>query len=300
MTDGDRVSAASESFAAELSLDEVRVLLEAAPAGFVVPAALAVGTIESSGPDAATRRDAAMTALTGRSLLDPDVHPLLLLALGMPSGARHALQVQAWTPATSSQTLVSVAGALASIITVAVARSATETSTDVAATTTGSVSVAIGDLPLVVHRLDHLLDDAPPEPRGVRPLTVTVGLVESRSLIEAVREGDDAVVAQLAELFHAGDAVPILRGLAATAEAGIRMRSYLDRGRPFRRANFVQTATGAWVAMRVLARPGPDGSVTAQSLTDGGRVELGRFRRSSITAEIVSMVTAFELEDVRG
>lgn len=288
-------------FDAHLTLDEFRLVLESAPAEVVVPAALSAGTFESSGADATTRRETARNTLTERGLMDiGGLHPLIVLALTMPLAARSAIQVQSWTPETSSQTLVSSAGRLVSIVTVTVERVKTLPATDVRTVTAGSATITVGGLPLVVDRLDHLLDDAPPEPAGVRPLSVTLGLVESRSLVEAVRQGDDEVVAQLAELLGAARAVPILRTLAATAESGLRLRAFVEHGRPLFRASWFQGSTGAWVTMRVLAGRDGGGEVSAQSLTDAGRLELGRFRRSAITAELISVVSAFEVEAARG
>ncbi|SEN55670.1 hypothetical protein [Cryobacterium luteum] len=212
-------------FQAELALDEYRVVLQAAP-DLVMPASLRVGTLAESGPDADRRGSAAVAALTGRQLLGRtavgpgdvagDPHPLLLVALGLPLMAVQAMRVQSWTPTESSQTVVSVAGRLMSAVTVTVPRCTDSPQISARASEHGRVAISLGSLSLLVGHLDGLLAAAPPEPAGMRALTVQLGLVESRTLIAAIRTGDDLVTEQLATQFGATAAVPLLRSLAVS------------------------------------------------------------------------------------
>ncbi|TFD58130.1 hypothetical protein E3T39_12550 [Cryobacterium suzukii] len=289
-------------FQAELTVDEFRVVQEAVP-DLMLPVSLGVGTLEESGPDVDIRRSAALEALAGRQLLRSmpggagDPHPLLLLALGLPSMAVHAMWVQSWTPTESSQTLVSISDQLMSAVTVTVARATDSPQTFAHECVDGRVTISLGSLALLVDHLDGLLAETPLEPVGVRTVTVLIGLVESRTLIAAIRAGDHLVVEQLAAQFGAADAVPVLRSLAATMESGLRLRVFRKPGTPLYSAEWFQGTTGEWVSMRVLANS--PGEVTAQTLIDAGQVQVSRRHRSALLADILSVVTTLALEGER-
>lgn len=224
------------------------------------------------------------------------VHPLLLMALSVPWAAQYSVQVQSWTPTTSSQTLMSVTSSLTSVVTISIPRSTSDPVTDVRASSVGEVRIRVGPISIVAVEVQALLDVAPPEPVGVRPARAEVGLVESRALIEAIRLPDSAVLEQLAVQFDAVAAVPLLRLLAATMEAGFRMHVYAVPGRPLRAIEWFQAPTGEWVTLRLIPARDADGVVSAESLTDDGRVEIVRQRRSVIVAESVAVVSAMVKE----
>lgn len=295
-------------FRAELTLDEYRVVQLGAP-DLVLPASLGVGTLAESGPDVATRLSAAHATLSLRQLLaegptgtaagSGDPHPLLLIALTLPLKAAHAMRVQSWTPTESSQTLVSISGGLMSAVTITLPRSKDSPETSARTSADGRVTISFGALSLLVDHLDGLLAGSPTEPAGVRALTVEIGLVESRTLIAAIRAGDHVIVEQLATQFGAMSVIPLLRSLASTMESGLRLRVFAKPGKPLYSAEWFQTTTGDWVSLRVLA-PRTE-AVTAQSLVDAGQVQLSRRHRSALLADILSVVTtlALEVERVR-
>ena len=290
-------------FKAELSLDQFRVALEHSP-DIMLPVSLDVGTLDGSAahhPSSADeRRTAGLAELTEQGVFDPDtgtVHPLLRLALALPVAAEYAMHVQSWTPTTSSQTLISITGALMSEITITVKRSADSALTEVRETTEGTVHVTTGPLKLIVERVGALLEDTPPEPTDVAPLTVEIGLVESRSLIAAIQQGDPLVVEQLAAQLGVTAAVPLLRPLATTMEAGLRLRVTERPGLPRYSGEWFQGTTGSWFSMQVLGARDAEGELTAESLTDGGRLRIARVPRSAITTEVLGIVTTISIAE---
>jgi len=224
------------------------------------------------------------------------VHPLVLMALTVPLAARYSVQVQSWTPTTSSQTLMSITSSLTSAVTISIPRSTSDPVTDVRSARAGEVRIRVGPVSIVTAEVDALLSGAPPEPVGVRPARAEVSLVESRALMEAIRLPNQAVVGQLATQFDAVEAVPLLRLLAATMEAGFRMHVYAVPGRPLRAIEWFQAPTGEWVTLRLIPARDAEGVVTAEALTDEGRVEIVRQRRSVIVAESVAVVSAMVKE----
>lgn len=294
------------SFTAELTLDEFRYLVELTPP-IPLPVSLTVGSLggsSTSDDDLDRRRTSARIALETKNLLtvpagrdDPTElrHPLLLLALALPLAAQHAIQVQSWTPGTSSETLICVADGIASTVTITLERSDDLPSTQISTARDGVVRIVLGSLALIVEAIEGLLEGTPREPGKVEPLMVEVGLVESRSIIEAIRSGDPAVVDQVAGLFDALAALPLLRSLAATMEAGIRIRAY-DHGILGFTADWVQSESGEWIGFRLLGSPDANGETTAQSVVDSARVELTRRRRNMVGADLISLVSSYQME----
>jgi hypothetical protein len=213
----------------------------------------------------------------------------------MPMGPEHAIQVQSWTPATSSQTVISVVGDLMSSITVTLDRSKNAATTEPRAAVAGRVRVALGGLGLMVDSIQDLLAGSSVEPDRVIPMTIEIGLIESRSLIDGIRTGDAAVIDKLATLFSAHDAVPLLRSLAATMESGVRIRAS-DPAGPRYSADWVQASTGEWVGFRLLGNPELGGDSSAQAVVDGTRVELTCRRTPSFVADVLSLASSYQLE----
>ncbi len=303
------------TFRAELTLDEFRVLGECKRDLFVHPL-LQLGTLEDSGsvdgPSVAERRATALTGLEDRQMIFAAaaestvksesqhsdsvwvVNPLLVSALMFPLVATTAIKVQSWTPKTSSQSLVGAHESLASMFTVTVDRRTGAASTDPRNETAGLLKIQVGPVLSVTDALIALIDAAPPEPPEVKPMSVRLGLVASRSIIEAIHQGDDAVVARIAQQFDAADAVGILRTLAATMEAGFHMQVSVRPGQVVRDIEWVQSTANEWVTMRLVVPDGA-GEVTADLLTTEGEVDIRRDTRSLISAEIVSMmITIFD------
>lgn len=299
------------AFSAELTLDEFRVVAECAPE-LVLPSILHLGSLEESAsegtPPVEERRAAALESLIARKLVSAvaessgqrtveqihtgtlSLHPLLHSALMVPLVAHTAIRVQSWIPKTSSQSLVALGGVVASTMTVTLDRARDAEITDPRRQTTGFVDIRVGPLSSAVDALIALLEGAPPEPENVRVVSIRLGLVESRSLIEAIRQGDDVVVSQMATQLDANDAVEILRAMAATMEAGFRLQVSERPGAVIHEVDWVQATSNEWVSMRIVP---PDGAteVTAELLTGEGQVEIVRASRSMITAEILSVMS---------
>ena len=285
------------SFTADLTLDEFRLVREL-NSDLELPLALAVGGFSDDAGKSAERRHLARASLVQSKLVGSDdeaTHPLLVLALSMPMGPQHAIQVQSWTPTTSSQTVITVIANLMSSVTVTLERSKDAATTDPFTAVSGAVRVVLGDLGLIVQSIQDLLAGSAPAPDRVVPMTVEVGLVESRSLIDGIRTGDAAVVDKLASLFSAHEAVPLLRSLAATMESGARIRAS-DPAGPRYSADWVQASTGEWVGFRLLGNPEMDSDPSAQAIVDGARVELTRRRVPTFIADILSLASSYRLE----
>lgn len=260
------------AFNATFTLDEFRVLQTELPE-LTLPASLDVGTIADSVGDGSAdeRRERAVESL--RATCDP-TDPLLRLALTLPVAAEYSIHVQAWTPSTTSQTMVALNPSVTSVITIMLPRDTTADFSSPHSSHGGTVQVTLGSRSIIVGELLSLLDEAPAEPARVEPTTVRIGVVESRSLIEAIKQGDAEVVEQLALQFQAADALPLLRPLAATMEARFRMHVFAQPGRPVFSTEWFQASTTEWVTARLSATAEhSDGKVTAQTITD---TEIGR------------------------
>lgn len=298
------------TYHAELTLDELRAVVECAP-DLLLPPMLDLGRFEESafdgGPSVEVRRVTALDALIAKGVVS-DVaeslqeenaatggspwvlHSLLRAALTVPLVAESVIRVKSWTPRTSSRTMVAVAKSVASTFTVTVDRQRGEESTDPTSQLVGNVSISVGPFSSISESLTALLDAAPPEPDAVRPISLRVGLVTARSLIEAIKQGDETVVYQLAEQLGASEGLSVLRSLAATMEAGFRMQVTVRPDRLILTSDWVQSNANEWVTMRLVV-PGHAGKVTAEVLTDEGQVDIIRSSRSMITTEIVSAVS---------
>ncbi|TFB85331.1 hypothetical protein E3O44_14215 [Cryobacterium algoricola] len=289
-------------FDVTLTLDEFRVLLECAPET-VLPASLAVGVLDAS-VASQSRRDTARIALGTRNLVDAESapHPLLAMALAMPLVADSSIQVQSWNPATTAWTLVALAGRSMALFTIELPRSRTEPVTDALTATVGEITITLGPVALVSGRLGALLADSPAAAPGFSPVRVEIGLVESRSILAAIRRGDHALVDRLAAQFGAAAAVPVLRSLAGTMEAGFRLHSFVRPGTPVRALEWFQSSSGDWLSMHLAASADADGTVTPQALVDTGRVLIQRQRHRDITAELLNLISTVTIgaSHVRG
>lgn len=287
-------------FTADLTLDEFRLIRELTP-DLDVPLNIEVGGFGGDSAQSDARRRSARESLALNQLLggdDQPVHPLLVLALSMPMGPEHAIQVQSWTPGTSSQTVISVIGDLMSSITVTLDRSKDAASTDPRTALAGVVHVSLGDLGRIVESIQGLLEGSAAVPDRVVPATFQIGLVESRSLIDGIRTGDVAVLDKLATMFSAHDAVPLLRSLASTMESGVRIRAS-DPAGPRYSADWVQASTGEWVGFRILGSPQLGADPSAQAIMDEARVELTRRRTPTFVADVLSLTSSYALEGAR-
>lgn len=302
-----------ETFSADLTLDELRFVAECFP-DLALPPILQLGSFEESSsddiPSVEDRRTAVQDSLTDRALIATDtaqssedtaddtspatpwqLNPLLRSALVFPLVAQSAIRVKSWIPKTSSQTLVAVSGSIAATMTVTLSRDRGADTTDPRTQTVGQLSIRLGPLSSVTDALIALIDEAPAEPKDLRPGSRRVGLVASRSIIEAIRQGDDLVVARLAEQFDAVDAVGVLRTLAATMETGFHLQVSVRPGRIVHEVEWVQSSKNEWVTMRIVV-PGNPTTVNAEVLTDDGQVEILSGSRSMIVNEILSVLSS--------
>lgn len=311
-------------FDVTLTLDEFRVIAACIPTGGL-HRALNIGSIVDSSrgeQPAAERETTARAALESRALLTADsagtlaVHPLLMLSLLSVAPADHTISIQSWTPGFSSQTTVSVVGNLASVVTFTLPRRGNSKPPSIHTAQSGTAQISLGAPSIIVAAVDKLLVLSAPEPSPVTPLRVTIGLVESRSLIEALRRGDSVAVGRITTLFRAQSAVPLLLTLAASFESGMRIRAF-DRGAPRFSSTWAQSSKGEWIGFRLLgparrpedagaaAKSAPkqiksQGQIDRQSLVESGRIELTRQHRTMIAADLVSLVISYTISENKG
>jgi len=228
------------------------------------------------------------------------VHPLLRLGLTLASSAPLSIRLQSWTPRTASMSVVSVIDSLASVVSITAPRTAAPVGTapvSTAPTATGTVHLYVGSVTEVVDQVDRLLDRTRAEPVSVPALTFTVGLTESQAVITALQRGDHDAARQIVTVPNAPELFRLLVSLATCIEVGARVRAY-ERGLPRFSADWVQSATGEWVSLRLVnphAGGGRDARadespITAQNIVDDGCVQLAQRHRSTLLADITSLM----------
>jgi len=134
---------------------------------------------------------------------------------------------------------------------------------------------------------------------------VSLGIVESRALIAAIRGGDHRVVANLTAELHAADAREVLQDLSGAMGTGYRIKAFGAVGDGAGGALFARDwfrGPRGWLKMSVaLPRPAA-GADAAQAITDQGRVTIRRTALAGIRQDLLGLVaeTLLSSNDLTG
>jgi len=285
-----------------LTLLEVRLLRDHLP-GLILPAFIPAA--ESTGAaDETTQSAGVLAGLKARQLVssevgldDPDwstqIPSTLLLALSLQMSGRLVFQVVAWSTAEGagrSTTVHSttVTGTVCAGLTV---RSTAKTEDE------PQVEVTTAPLTGLYPSLARLLPaDSPvagPPVSDGSGRAVSLGIVESRALIAAIRGGDHRVVANLTAELHAADAREVLQDLSGAMGTGYRIKAFGAVGDTAGGALFARDwfrGPRGWLKMSVaLPRPAA-GADAAQAITDQGRVTIRRTALAGIRQDLLGLV----------
>lgn len=269
----------------ELSLDELRLLRDHIP-GLVLPSF--IQTVP------AKDEDAAFASLRDRELIgDPAVPseadwtetiaPAVKFALALQMTGDFVFQINAWSPNQTTAHSSTVTKGVASGLT------ALTTTTQPDSLPTTDVVLTLEPVATLATSLAKLIPSTDGMPVAPSGNPVTVGLVESRALVAAIRTGDSRMIDAVAAELHSPGAQEALRPLAGPAIAGFRVKVFTPSGGCVYSGDWFLGTTG-WLKISVAASPDPSGSVTAQSITDTGTVTISAVTAESIEIELLSLV----------
>jgi hypothetical protein len=281
-----------------LTLPETQLLRDHLP-GLILPAFVPATPLDESADAAAT----ALAGLQSRQLLDGDASladadwskrmpSVLLLGLSLQMTGRLVFQVQSWSPAAD--------GGLTTLLnntTVTETLCAGMTVQSSTGPTVPGVDVSVAPVSGLYPALTGLL---PPESAALARAAgtgatgaVSVGLVESRALIAAIRAGDERVVASITAGFHAEGARDVLQDLSGAMGTGYRVKAFSTTGTGgalFARDWF--RGPRGWLKLSVSVPPPEPGAPapTPQAVTDEGRVTIRRTDADGIRQDLLGLV----------
>lgn len=120
--------------------------------------------------------------------------------------------------------------------------------------------------------------DAPP--RGA-----SLGLVESQSVIQALRLGDPRVLQTLVSSLHCADYLALVAPFAGGIPGGFTLQTVDSAGSLRVPSQYFQSHDGKWLATELLAEPAPTRPHPNDLLTSG-RLRITRVGRRDILADI--------------
>jgi hypothetical protein len=294
-------AARAEVIAFALTLPELCLLRDHLP-GLVLPAFVPAAAPDdgTGGPPAP---EGVLESLRERKLVDdratlagPDwserIPPTLLLALTLQMSGHLVFQVVAWSAGTGGRMSHTT-------------HSTTVTETVCAGLTVRSVPgsdeepqahVTLTSVAGLYPSLVELLppdDQEPGEPVSAKPAeAVSLGIVESRALIAAIRGGDQRVVASLTADFHAEGAREVLQDLSSSMGTGYRIKAFASAGRVLFARDWFGGPRG-WLKMSVTlprSEAGAPIAPTPQTITDDGRVTIRRTAAAGIRQDLLGLI----------
>ena len=296
-----------------LTLAEVRLLRDHLP-GLILPTFIPAAESTNAADEA--NQSAVLAGLKARqfvsnevSLDDPDwstqIPSTLLLALTLQMSGRLVFQVVAWSAAEGAGRSTTMHS---TTVTETVCAGLTVRST-ARAEDEPQVEVTMAPVRRLYPSLARLLPaDSPvagPPVSDGSGRAVSLGIVESRALIAAIRGGDHRVVANLTAELHAADAREVLQDLSGAMGTGYRIKAFGAVGDGAGGALFARDwfrGPRGWLKMSVaLPRPAA-GADAAQAITDQGRVTIRRTALAGIRQDLLGLVaeTLLSSNDLTG
>ena len=277
----------AESWRFELTVNELRAVCELVPE-LALPAGYTLGDLTEgkTGPDDEESLSAALASLTERGLVSHEgdgdkesVSPGLLFALTLHSVAEHAIRLFAWSPKDESRELVSVnRGACAGLRRVQVRGSQPgDSSTRIIVT-----FLYLGEL--AKHLLELVADKSLVAKTPLQ--STTMGLVESRALLEAIRAGDQEFLQSLSARLDAQAGVELMSGLTRQMDSGLHLELLDKEARCLYIGDWFRGDDG-WISMTMIPERFP---VSGQSIAESGRIRLAKASRVLIRADLLELV----------
>ena len=284
-----------------LTLAEVRLLRDHLP-GLILPTFIPAAESTNAADEA--NQSAVLAGLKARqfvsnevSLDDPDwstqIPSTLLLALTLQMSGRLVFQVVAWSAAegagrsTTMHSTTVTETVCAGLTVRSTARAEDEPQVEV------TMAPVTGLYPSLARLLPADSPVAGPPVSDGSGRAVSLGIVESRALIAAIRGGDHRVVANLTAELHAADAREVLQDLSGAMGTGYRIKAFGAVGDGAGGALFARDwfrGPRGWLKMSVaLPRPAA-GADAAQAITDQGRVTIRRTALAGIRQDLLGLV----------
>ena len=296
-----------------LTLAEVRLLRDHLP-GLILPTFIPAAESTNAADEA--NQSAVLAGLKARqfvsnevSLDDPDwstqIPSTLLLALTLQMSGRLVFQVVAWSAAegagrsTTMHSTTVTETVCAGLTVRSTARAEDEPQVEV------TMAPVTGLYPSLARLLPADSPVAGPPVSDGSGRAVSLGIVESRALIAAIRGGDHRVVANLTAELHAADAREVLQDLSGAMGTGYRIKAFGAVGDTAGGALFARDwfrGPRGWLKMSVaLPRPAA-GADAAQAITDQGRVTIRRTALAGIRQDLLGLVaeTLLSSNDLTG
>lgn len=277
------------AWSVELSLEELRVIRSVVPS-LMLPAGFGVESdARDFDPGDAAFADcssAAMEALRESGLLIDENHSRheerlaapLVAALSFHAIADQTFHSRAWSSTEDIREVVSLSGEVCSVLRRTRDRSGPNDPTAVRVLVSLFLRTS-----LVEHLMTHVADVETGVERAGR---TKVGLIESRALIAALRQGDARLVGAIAEQFQASDSVGLLSELDGPIESGFHIDVFDRRGHRVFAADWYR-GRDCW--LKVDLNVG-DGAISAPSIAETGRVAIQPVGRDAIRADLLELI----------
>ena len=284
-----------------LTLAEVRLLRDHLP-GLILPTFIPAAESTNAADEA--NQSAVLAGLKARqfvsnevSLDDPDwstqIPSTLLLALTLQMSGRLVFQVVAWSAAegagrsTTMHSTTVTETVCAGLTVRSTARAEDEPQVEV------TMAPVTGLYPSLARLLPADSPVAGPPVSDGSGRAVSLGIVESRALIAAIRGGDHRVVANLTAELHAADAREVLQDLSGAMGTGYRIKAFGAVGDTAGGALFARDwfrGPRGWLKMSVALPRHAAGADAAQAITDQGRVTIRRTALAGIRQDLLGLV----------
>jgi hypothetical protein len=270
----------------ELALDELSMLRDHIP-GLILPSFIR--------PSLGRDESVLFESLRERELIDErtlaseadwtaTIAPAVRLALALQMSGDLVFHITAWNATELIEHSSTVTRGVASGLTVATARRNGQLSLRPADVTMTLAPVAA--LATLLAELVPSTTEVDGAPSGA---LVTMGLVESRALVAAIRAGDPRVIGAVASEVHAPQGPTVFSQLAGPITTGFRMKVFTPSGGCVYSGDWFLGAN-TWLKISVAA-PSTNASPTAQSITDSGAVTISAVTARSIEVELLSLVS---------
>ncbi len=277
----------AESWRFELTVSELRAVCALVPE-LMLPDGYRVSDLTKgdAGSDDSELITAALASLAERGLVIRDgddgkesVAPGLLFALSLHAVSEYAIRTFSWSPEDESRELVSVnRGACAGLRRV-----------QVRGTPVGDPGTRIVVTFMYLGELaKHLLELVADNSHGTKsPLqSTTIGLVESRLILEAIRSGDQEFLQSLTSRPDAQADVQLMSGLTREMSAGFHLELLDKDARCLYIGDWFRGDDG-WISMNLMPERFP---ATGESIAESGRMRLAKVSRALIRTDLIELV----------
>jgi hypothetical protein len=277
----------AESWRFELTLSELRAVCSLVPE-LVLPAGYTMSDLAKEGTtvDGDEALKAGLASLTRRGLLSREVDgdkenvsPALLFALSLHVVAEHAIRLFSWSPSDEVREVVSVnRGACAGLRRILPrGAQAGDSSTRIIVT-----FMYLSELP---RHLLELVAEGPQVAKAALQAT-TIGLVESRAVLEAIRSGDQEFLEGLTGRLNTETDVELMSGLTRQMDAGFHLELLDQDARCLYIGDWFR-GDDDWMSMTVMPDRFP---VSGQSIAESGRMRLAKVTRALIRIDLIELV----------